>query len=201
MHDALKDSARGSTHGHGAHVDSRRARGIGNRARLRAAGGRRALVRSLLHVLDVDLGYQPARAASMRVDPSRRLATQEQRNALLRRGPDEGSARSPASVPRGLPMCCRSAGIEAGASRAGVRSTSAARLPQGYPRMVSDGYLEALGLRLIAGRDFTPARQEGQRSRHHRQRNAGANVVARTGSARPGDDAGWRAPSDRPSHT
>ena len=103
MHDALKDSARGSTHGAGR-TWIRGALAVSEIALacvlLVGAG---LLIRSLLRVLDVDLGYQPARAAAMRVDPSRRLATQEQRNAYF----DEvlpASVRFPASAPRGWPM-------------------------------------------------------------------------------------------------
>ena len=41
------------------------------------------LIRSLVRVLDVDMGFQPARAATIRVDPDSRYTTREQRNAYF----------------------------------------------------------------------------------------------------------------------
>jgi predicted permease len=154
VHDALKDSARGSTHGAG-------------RAWIRGAlavseialacvllVGARLLIRSLLRVLDVDLGYQPSRAASMRVDPGRRLTTQEQRNAYY----DEvlGKVRaipgvSAAGLTDVLPLGGDRSWNIAGRGQVYARG----HFPEGFVRVVSDGYLETLGLRLIAGRRFT----------------------------------------------
>jgi hypothetical protein len=127
VHDVLKDSARGSTHGAGR-TWIRGALAVSEIALacvlLVGAG---LLIRSLLRVLDVDLGYQPSRAAAMRVDPSRRLATQEQRNAYY----DEVLTRVraiPGISAAGFPMCCRSEAIEAGPSREEVRFMRAATL-------------------------------------------------------------------------
>ena len=41
------------------------------------------LIRSMIRVLDVDMGFQPARAATIRVDPDRSYSTREQRNSYF----------------------------------------------------------------------------------------------------------------------
>ena len=41
------------------------------------------LIRSLMRVLDVDMGFEPARAATIRVDPDSRVTTPEQRVAYF----------------------------------------------------------------------------------------------------------------------
>lgn len=154
VHDALKDSARGSTHGAGR-TWIRNALAVAEIALacvlLVGAG---LLIRSLLQVLDVDLGYQPARAASMRVDPSRRLGTQEERNvyygeilARVRAIPGVGAAALADVLPLGGDRSWNIAG------RGQVYERG--HFPEGFARVVSEGYLQALGLRLIAGRDFT----------------------------------------------
>jgi predicted permease len=154
MHTALKDSARGSTNGAGR-TWIRGALAVSEIALacvlLVGAG---LLVRSLLHVLDVDLGYQPSHAASMRVDPSRRLTTQEQLNAYY-----DQILQGIRAIPG-----VRSAGLTDVLPLGGDRSWNIAgrgqvyargHFPEGFARVVSDGYLETLGLRLLAGRAFT----------------------------------------------
>jgi predicted permease len=160
MHTALKDSARGSTHGAGR-TWIRGALAVSEIALacvlLVGAG---LLVRSLLHVLDVDLGYQPSRAASTRVDPSRRLTTQEQRNAYY-----DQILQGIRAIP-GI----RGAGLTDVLPLGGDRSWNISgrgqvyargHYPEGFARVVSDGYLETLGLRLIAGRTFTAHDRNG----------------------------------------
>ncbi|MFL6354516.1 MAG: hypothetical protein ACJ74Z_22070 [Bryobacteraceae bacterium] len=41
------------------------------------------LIRSFLRVVDVNLGFQPARAAAMRIDPSARFSTPQQATAYV----------------------------------------------------------------------------------------------------------------------
>ena len=41
------------------------------------------LIRSLVHVLEVDMGFDASRAATIRVDPDSRYETPEQRNAYF----------------------------------------------------------------------------------------------------------------------
>ena len=90
MQDALKDSSRGSTEGkerswiRSALVVSE----IAFACVLLVGAG--LLMRSFLRVLDVNMGFQPERAMSVRVDPDSRYRTQAQQNGyfdeVLRRG-------------------------------------------------------------------------------------------------------------------
>src|SRR5271163_4064703 len=84
LHDTLKDSNRGSSQGRG-HAWIRGAlvvSEIGLACVLLVGAG--LLIRSFLRVLDVNLGFRPERAASVRVDPDRRrLTTAAQANAYF----------------------------------------------------------------------------------------------------------------------
>jgi predicted permease len=83
MNSALKDASRGSTEGRGrawvrnALVVSE----IAFACVLLVGAG--LLIRSLISVLDVKMGFEPARAATIRVDPDSRYTTREQRVAYL----------------------------------------------------------------------------------------------------------------------
>ncbi len=112
------------------------------------------LIRSFLQVLDVNLGFQPERAAALRVDPSRKYATRAQRNVYF----DEVLRRV-----RSIPGI-KSAGLTDVLPLDGDRSWGVAAKGQVYPsghnpeafiRIVTDGYLEAVGIPLRAGRGFT----------------------------------------------
>ncbi|HEX3880213.1 MAG TPA: ABC transporter permease [Bryobacteraceae bacterium] len=112
------------------------------------------LIRSFVRVLDVDLGFQPERAAALRVDPSFRITSLDQQNAYT----DE-LLRHARAVP-GI----NAAGLTDAIPLASDRSWSVAAKGQVYPkghtpeafmRVVSDGYFEAAGVRLLAGREFT----------------------------------------------
>ena len=80
---ALKDATRGSTEG-GRRTWIRNALVVSEIAfacvLLVGAG---LLIRSLIRVLDVDMGFDPSRAATIRVDPDSRYTTPEQRNAYF----------------------------------------------------------------------------------------------------------------------
>jgi predicted permease len=112
------------------------------------------LIRSFLRVLDVDMGFQPARAAALRVDPDSRYATQEQQNAyfdeVLRRARDVRGVDA-AGLSDALPLGRnRSWG-----SAAKGHTYAPGQYPNAFVRVVSDGYLRAIGIPLRAGRDFT----------------------------------------------
>ena len=83
LHDVLKDANRGSTEGRrrhwirGALVVSE----IAFACVLLVGAG--LLIRSFVRVLNVNLGFHPERAASVRVDPDRHIATQAQANAYF----------------------------------------------------------------------------------------------------------------------
>ena len=155
MHGVLKESSRGTSGGRrvawvrGALVVSE----VAFACVLLVCAG--LLIRSFFRVLDTNIGFQPERAAALRIDGGPRGAKQAQRNAhygeVLRRV-------------RALP------GVE-GAGLSDVlpyghnRSWSVGRKgrvytkddppPDVFVRIISDGYLKAMGIPLVAGRDFT----------------------------------------------
>jgi predicted permease len=153
--EALKEGGRGSGGG-------RRLAGLRNglviseiafACALLVGGG--LLIRSFLRVLDLNLGFEPERAASMRVDPSLRFSGAAQRNAYV----DEVLRRV-----RSLPGI-RTAGLTDVLPFAGDRSWQVSGKGQVFPkgqyppepfiRVVTEGYFESLGIRLLAGREFT----------------------------------------------
>ena len=112
------------------------------------------LVRSFVRVLDVDLGFEPEHTTVLRVD-STRISNLAQQNAFL----DDMLQRA-----RSIPGV-RSAGVSDVLPFAGDRSWQVSAKGHVYPkgqyppepciRMISDGYFEAAGIRLEAGRGFT----------------------------------------------
>jgi predicted permease len=160
LHDSLKDATRGSTEGRGrrwvrsALVVSE----IAFACVLLVGAG--LLIRSLIRVLDVDLGFQPARAATIRVDPDSRYATAEQRNAyvdeVLRRvreipGVDAAGITDALPLGRNRTWGARAKGV----------TYERGRAPIAFVRVVSDGYPAALGIPLRAGRDIAPGDTPG----------------------------------------
>jgi hypothetical protein len=112
--------------------------------------GASLLMRSFVRVLDLNLGFEPERAASMRVDPSFRFSNSAQRNSYI----DEVLQRT-----RSIPGV-RAAGLTDVLPFAGDRSWQVKAKGQIYPkgqyppepfvRVVSEGYLVSLELRLQA---------------------------------------------------
>jgi predicted permease len=152
---ALQDATRGSTEG-------RRRAWIRNTLVVSEIAlacvllvGAGLLIRSLLRVLDVDMGFQPARAATIRVDPERRFETREERNAyfdeVLRRVKELPGVEG-AAITDALPL---GRNRTWGAGAKGV-TYERGRFPFAFPRMVSDGYPAAMGIPLLAGRDISP---------------------------------------------
>ena len=154
--DALKDGSRGSTDG-------------GRRRLLRSAlvvseialacvllVGAGLLLHSFVRVLDVDMGFEPARAMTIRVDPDTRYTTREEYDAyvdeVLRRVREIHGVES-AGITDKLPL---------GSNRTwGVRARGVTyergQTPVAFVRVVSDGYPAAMGIPILAGRDITPA--------------------------------------------
>ena len=154
VHDALKDTSRGSTEGKG-HRWIRRGLVVSEVAfacvLLVGAG---LLIRSFLHVLDVNLGFQPERAAAVRVDPSQQYNTQAKQNSyfdevlrIAREIPGVGGAGLSDSLPLG-----RNRGW---GSPVKGRNYPPGQFPGAFVRIISDGYIGAMGIPLIEGRDFT----------------------------------------------
>jgi predicted permease len=114
------------------------------------------LVRSLASMLAVELGFRPAEAATLRLDHT---------------WPDGNLDRRAAYFDEALRLARATPGVEAagladllpleddrGRMVAGRGQTYAeGEYPQAFVRVVSDGYREVLGLRLVAGRDVTAA--------------------------------------------
>jgi predicted permease len=154
LHDTLKDANRGSSQGHG-HTWIRGALVVSEIALacvlLVGAG---LLIRSFLRVLDIDLGFRPECAAALRIDPNSTYSTQEKQNAYFTQAlhnvleiPGIEAAGLTDAVPLGHN---RSWGIGA----KGV-TYKQGEYPDGYVRIISDGYFQAMGVPLRAGRDFS----------------------------------------------
>jgi predicted permease len=155
VHDSLKDTNRGSSQGR-KHAWIRSALVVSEIALacvlLVGAG---LLIRSFLRVLDADLGFQPERAAALRVDPDRQYSTQSLRNAYY-----SEALRRVKAVP-GIEMAGLTDVLPLGKNRswsAGAKGQAYSREqppPDAFVRIVSEGYLKAMGITLRAGRDFT----------------------------------------------
>ena len=153
LHDTLKDANRGSSQGHG-HAWIRSALVISEVALacvLVVSAG--LLLRSFLRVLDIDLGFHPERAAALRIDPSSSYNTQEKRNAYFTQ-----ALHSALEIP-GVEAAGLTDAVPLGHNRSwGVRGKGQVykqEYPDGYVRIISNGYFKAMGVPLRAGRDFT----------------------------------------------
>jgi predicted permease len=151
--DTLKDAGRGFSEGRG-------------RGRLRSVlvvsevalacvllVGSGLLLRSFLQILDIDLGFQPTNAYAIKVDYNDG-GDSEKRAAILQ----EVIARA-GSIP-GVESAGISDMLPLDRDRSwGLWARGAVFAPDDFPdafiRIVSPGYLQAMGMHLVAGRDFT----------------------------------------------
>jgi predicted permease len=139
-------------------------------------------VRSFVRLLEVDPGFQPESAATWRVDPNAQYKTQDQQNAYF----DEVLRRA-RSIP-GVKAAGLSDVLPLGHNRswgAGAKGKQykESEYPLAFVRVVSDGYLSAMGIPLKKGRDF---------SERDRQKGAKPVMVINESMARtlwPGEDA------------
>ncbi|HUE44084.1 MAG TPA: ABC transporter permease [Candidatus Sulfotelmatobacter sp.] len=160
LHETLKDANRGSSVGRG-HAWVRNAlvvSEIGLACVLVVGAG--LLIRSFMRVLDVNMGFSPDRVAAVRVDPNASYKTQEQRNVyfteVLRRV-NEVQGIEAAGMSDAIPLGHnRSWGIAA----KGVQYTPET-YPEGFPRIISEGYFHAIGIPLREGRDFSGRDDKG----------------------------------------
>jgi predicted permease len=162
VHDVLKDSSRGVSQGRRSHwiKSALVVTEIAFACILLVGAG--LVIRSFLRVLDVNLGFQPSRAAALRVDPSTRFQNAAQRNAylddVLRRVKAVPGIES-AGITDVLPLGSnRSWGI---AAKGQVYTRS--NYPNAFVRIVTDGYVPAMGVPLRAGRELLPSDNESSR--------------------------------------
>ncbi|MGC2660445.1 MAG: ABC transporter permease [Bryobacteraceae bacterium] len=113
------------------------------------------LIRSFLHVLDVNMGFRPESAATVRVDPDRRNAKQAQTNAyfdeVLRRVGSLSGVQA-AGMTDALPLGHNRTW---GSPAKGQVYVKPEDFPEAFVRIISDGYIKAMGMSLRKGRDFT----------------------------------------------
>ena len=161
MASALKDASRGSTGGR-ERAFVRNALVVSEIAfacvLLVGAG---LLIRSLVSVLEVEMGFDPARTATIRVDPDSRVTTPAQRLAymddVLRRV-NQAPGIERAAITDTLPFG-RNRNWGAGAK--GV-TYERGKYPLAFVRVVSEGYPAAMGIPLLAGRDFSASDMPGK---------------------------------------
>ncbi len=161
LSNALKDSSRGSTGGRTWLRSSLVVAEISLACVLLVGSG--LLIRSFLHILDMNLGFRPDNAAAVRVDPDSRVSTRPMRvayyNEVLRRAREVPGVVS-AGLTDTLPLG-RNRSWGAGAKgQVYPRGT----WPLAYVRVVSDGYLQAMGMALIAGRDVSATDTESNQA-------------------------------------
>ena len=154
LHDALKDATRGSTEGRqrrwvrSALVVSE----IAFACVLLVGAG--LLIRSLVSVLDVDMGFEPAGTVAVRVDPEQQDMTREQRLAYI-----SEVLRLTRAIP-GVAGAAITDAVPLGRNRTwGVRAKGVTyergRGPSAFPRIITDGYTKAMGVPLRAGREIS----------------------------------------------
>jgi predicted permease len=112
------------------------------------------LTRSFLNVLQVDLGFQASRAAAMRVDDSTSYSTRAERDNIFGQILDQ-TRSLPGVGSAGLTDVLPLAGDRSWAIFAKGKTYAPGHFPEGFIRIVSDGYFQAMGIPVIVGRTFT----------------------------------------------
>jgi putative ABC transport system permease protein len=113
------------------------------------------LIQTFVRLLDVSLGFQPERATAIRIDPSSKYATPAQRDAyfseVLHRV-RSGLGIEAAGLTDVLPLSGDRTWTAGAKGRAYTKDHPP---PWTFVRITSDGYLKAMGISLLAGRDFS----------------------------------------------
>ncbi|HYP13845.1 MAG TPA: ABC transporter permease [Bryobacteraceae bacterium] len=154
MHDALKESSRGSSEGRkqnwlrGALVVSE----IAFACVLLVGAG--LLIRSFLQVMHVDLGFRPESLVALRVDPGARYPDQERRNVYYTETLNR-VREIPGVTSVGLSDNLPLDGTNSWAIRGKGQFFPSGKYPEGFVHVISEGYLKTAGIALRAGRDFT----------------------------------------------
>jgi predicted permease len=156
VHDALKASGRSAT-------DSKRSQFVRRSLVVSEIAlacvllvGSGLLFRSFMKLLDVDLGFAPERVVAVRVDPDREhRKTQEvfiaYLDEVLRLAKEMPGVQS-AAVSDVLPL----GGNRSWSILAKGHVYEKGQRPQSFIHVASDDYVGTLGMKLVAGRDFTP---------------------------------------------
>ncbi len=116
--------------------------------------GATLLIQSFLRVVDLNLGFQPERAATLRIDPSFRISSLAEQNVFI----DDvlHRARSvPGIVAAGITDVLPLDGDRSWQVSAEGQVYDRNHHPEAFIRVVTDGYFEALGIPLRSGREFT----------------------------------------------
>ena len=154
LHEGLQDASRGSSGGkrHAWVRDGLVVSELAFACILLVGAG--LLIRSFLRVLDVNLGFQPERAAALRVDPSFRILSFAQENSFI----DDVLNRAravpgivAAGITDALPLRDDRSWAVSGVGQVYEKG----RQPESFVRVVSDGYFEAAGIPLLSGRVLT----------------------------------------------
>jgi predicted permease len=154
VNETLKDSNRGSSGGR-KHTYIRSSLVVAEIAiACLLLVGTGLLLRSFLRVLDVDLGFQPQRLATLRIDPSSQYSTEARRNAYF-----DQALLLVQNTP-GIEACGLTDVLPLEGDRSwGVRGVGQVyereHFPSAFVRIVSNGYFKTMGIPLLAGRDFT----------------------------------------------
>ena len=116
-----------------------------------------------MRVLEVNPGFQPERAAALRIDPSFRISSYAQQNSFIDDVLDR--ARTvPGIVAAGITDMLPLRDDRSWAVSAVGKVYERGFQPEAYVRVVSDGYFEAAGIPLRQGREFTKRdRSSGER--------------------------------------
>ena len=116
--------------------------------------GAALLIQSFLRVLAVDLGFQPERAAALRIDPSFQISNAEQADSFV----DDVLHRAraiPGISAAGLSDILPLDGDRSWQVGAKGQVYDKNNHPEAYIRVVTDGYFQTLGIPLKSGREFT----------------------------------------------
>ena len=154
VHEGLKESSRGSSEGRrGGWVRSVLVVvEVALACMLLVGAG--LLMRSFLHVMDVDLGFQPAHAAAWTIETGRRYRLGSQQEDFYRRL-EQAVLAIPGVEAVGVTDCLPLGRNRAWGAGALGETYPPGQYPLAFPRIVDAGYLSAMRIPLRAGRDFS----------------------------------------------
>lgn len=154
LNQTLKDSGRGSSDGQGARA-LRNGLVICQMALATILLVASTLTaRSLYQLLETDLGYDADNTVAIRIDPAVRFETREEHAAFFREileAVSETPGVEAAGLSDILPMSFNRRWDSSAPDAVSDETVSP------FVRVVSDGYLQAMGMSLVAGRDFDGA--------------------------------------------